>query len=118
MQMADSFIWGSLINLTNTCSFDDRRLLFDVRKDFLEFLELRHNDAPAIPLVGIEVEIVLMVILCRIEHIQCGDLGDDLTVKHFLIELVLVLLCDFILDRKSTRLNSSHEWISRMPSSA
>ena len=24
----------------------------------------------------------------------------------------------FILDRKSTRLNSSHEWISRMPSSA
>ena len=23
-----------------------------------------------------------------------------------------------ILDRKSTRLNSSHEWISRMPSSA
>ena len=25
---------------------------------------------------------------------------------------------DFTLDRKSTRLNSSHEWISRMPSSA
>ena len=24
----------------------------------------------------------------------------------------------FLLDRKSTRLNSSHEWISRMPSSA
>ena len=24
----------------------------------------------------------------------------------------------FYLDRKSTRLNSSHEWISRMPSSA
>ena len=27
-------------------------------------------------------------------------------------------LFDDILDRKSTRLNSSHEWISRMPSSA
>ena len=26
--------------------------------------------------------------------------------------------CDRDLDRKSTRLNSSHEWISRMPSSA
>ena len=26
--------------------------------------------------------------------------------------------CDNIGDRKSTRLNSSHEWISRMPSSA
>ena len=25
---------------------------------------------------------------------------------------------DELLDRKSTRLNSSHEWISRMPSSA
>ena len=25
---------------------------------------------------------------------------------------------DFMEDRKSTRLNSSHEWISRMPSSA
>ena len=25
---------------------------------------------------------------------------------------------DLLLDRKSTRLNSSHEWISRMPSSA
>ena len=25
---------------------------------------------------------------------------------------------DFLADRKSTRLNSSHEWISRMPSSA
>ena len=24
----------------------------------------------------------------------------------------------FVIDRKSTRLNSSHEWISRMPSSA
>ena len=26
--------------------------------------------------------------------------------------------CVIIKDRKSTRLNSSHEWISRMPSSA
>ena len=30
----------------------------------------------------------------------------------------LVLPEDGELDRKSTRLNSSHEWISRMPSSA
>ena len=36
--------------------------------------------------------------------------------------LIVVLWClygySFALDRKSTRLNSSHEWISRMPSSA
>ena len=25
---------------------------------------------------------------------------------------------EYVVDRKSTRLNSSHEWISRMPSSA
>ena len=29
-----------------------------------------------------------------------------------------VLFADTLVDRKSTRLNSSHEWISRMPSSA
>ena len=31
---------------------------------------------------------------------------------------VNTLLQTFAADRKSTRLNSSHEWISRMPSSA
>ena len=33
------------------------------------------------------------------------------------IVLLDVIMCLW-LDRKSTRLNSSHEWISRMPSSA
>ena len=32
--------------------------------------------------------------------------------------VALPLICYEIIDRKSTRLNSSHEWISRMPSSA
>ena len=35
--------------------------------------------------------------------------GDNVPVRHFGVVLP---------DRKSTRLNSSHEWISRMPSSA
>ena len=30
----------------------------------------------------------------------------------------LIVYCIIGIDRKSTRLNSSHEWISRMPSSA
>ena len=34
------------------------------------------------------------------------------------IALVKMIIAPVILDRKSTRLNSSHEWISRMPSSA
>ena len=40
--------------------------------------------------------------------------------EFFLPVIVLVLFMTVmpIIDRKSTRLNSSHEWISRMPSSA
>ena len=33
-------------------------------------------------------------------------------------EALLAALVEELSDRKSTRLNSSHEWISRMPSSA
>ena len=34
------------------------------------------------------------------------------------LALILLLSLELGQDRKSTRLNSSHEWISRMPSSA
>ena len=33
-------------------------------------------------------------------------------------QILIVLFCLFLVDRKSTRLNSSHERLSRMPSSA
>ena len=40
-------------------------------------------------------------------------------VKMELDDCAFPLLADVVMrDRKSTRLNSSHEWISRMPSSA
>ena len=45
----------------------------------------------------------------------CSDGG------HKTVGDICKALCagsDFVIDRKSTRLNSSHEWISRMPSSA
>ena len=38
--------------------------------------------------------------------------------KPGLINWMIGNACLAVLDRKSTRLNSSHEWISRMPSSA
>ena len=38
--------------------------------------------------------------------------------KYPKFEFMEVNLKDIEIDRKSTRLNSSHEWISRMPSSA
>ena len=35
------------------------------------------------------------------------------------ISTIILDICEYLMsDRKSTRLNSSHEWISRMPSSA
>ena len=36
----------------------------------------------------------------------------------WIINAYTLALAALLLDRKSTRLNSSHEWISRMPSSA
>ena len=38
--------------------------------------------------------------------------------RYTLGEETVLALAGVDLDRKSTRLNSSHEWISRMPSSA
>ena len=43
---------------------------------------------------------------------------DDLLVHTLRAALAQVPALDPATDRKSTRLNSSHEWISRMPSSA
>ena len=38
--------------------------------------------------------------------------------SFFIIIRQIGMKMQMVLDRKSTRLNSSHEWISRMPSSA
>ena len=44
---------------------------------------------------------------------------DDAAAYDLKNGTVLISTTDFFMpDRKSTRLNSSHEWISRMPSSA
>ena len=48
-----------------------------------------------------------------IGHLQMGDDEDDVVSQA---EAILKEINEG--DRKSTRLNSSHEWISRMPSSA
>ena len=45
-------------------------------------------------------------------------LGDELLRERAYRVAPLNLRLDPVRDRKSTRLNSSHEWISRMPSSA
>ena len=39
-------------------------------------------------------------------------------ITSYLIRVLPLTLIRKPIDRKSTRLNSSHEWISRMPSSA
>ena len=45
-------------------------------------------------------------------------LGDNRLGVHLLLEMFAIIIGTLVVDRKSTRLNSSHEWISRMPSSA
>ena len=48
-----------------------------------------------------------------------GRMATDALLLQWLIDLeIQVVEYPKVLDRKSTRLNSSHEWISRMPSSA
>ena len=50
---------------------------------------------------------------------QAGTPGaDTLLLRRTYPELVTSLILPFRRDRKSTRLNSSHEFVSRMPSSA
>ena len=53
--------------------------------------------------------------LLTLLNLLCGCLA----IVFLLTEgMVLVPTPEGTIDRKSTRLNSSHEWISRMPSSA
>jgi hypothetical protein len=47
-----------------------------------------------------------------------ANLPKDVAALQAIIALQNEKLSIFERDRKSTRLNSSHEWISRMPSSA
>jgi tRNA(Ile)-lysidine synthase len=44
--------------------------------------------------------------------------ADSVVLLHVLVELRSEMGCEVLVDRKSTRLNSSHRYISRMPSSA
>ena len=48
----------------------------------------------------------------ELKEIKGKRRGDDFVYRVFVTKE------GHIIDRKSTRLNSSHEWISRMPSSA
>ena len=52
---------------------------------------------------------------CLSGHLDCIMFANEMNRYHFLPKKMQY---DFFIDRKSTRLNSSHEWISRMPSSA
>ena len=51
-------------------------------------------------------------------HIITGINRDKTDRRNGIGKTSLIESVYFAVDRKSTRLNSSHEWISRMPSSA
>ena len=66
---------------------------------------------------------VLALFLWTSETMAAGpsvsiDLGADAPKQTAVVVQILMLLTVLSLDRKSTRLNSSHGGISRMPSSA
>ena len=67
-----------------------------------------------------DVQVFHLISRCVRRNHLCGTdrrAGRDYSHRKLWIRDRLELLAS-ILDRKSTRLNSSHEWISRMPSSA
>ena len=43
---------------------------------------------------------------------------NEIFAVAFNVLYFVIIIGTIFIDRKSTRLNSSHEWISRMPSSA
>ena len=67
------------------------------------------------------VELLLVVMLSAMVVMVFGNVVLRYGFNDSIIsseELSRFLFIWITLDRKSTRLNSSHEWISRMPSSA
>ena len=56
-------------------------------------------------------------VACLVLTVALLSVSPYLSFVAFIVAVGLALVCERQ-DRKSTRLNSSHEWISRMPSSA
>ena len=73
----------------------------------------RSDEAAAKELVNQTYPIVIRIVR---NHLPRRELEEDLAQEVFL--KIFSKLQQFRADRKSTRLNSSHEFVSRMPSSA
>ena len=64
---------------------------------------------------SLERNLLTPIPLCFVLGIICTRIHGGIKIPK---ELYLSIAIFLLIDRKSTRLNSSHEWISRMPSSA
>ena len=80
-----------------------------IRLDVLPSLALAHP--------GAERNLARAALLADDERALLDALADDLIGNDAAVPLDTLTAAP-VADRKSTRLNSSHEWISRMPSSA
>ena len=82
--------------------------LFVVMMLDVDFAELRQGILEYLPIGGV----IGLVLLCEMLMVVGGWTIDPGMIGKGSTPIVATA------DRKSTRLNSSHEWISRMPSSA
>ena len=65
------------------------------------------------------VQVLIAILLGILVGYFYPDLGKELKpLGDGFIALIKMMIAPVILDRKSTRLNSSHKTVSRMPSSA
>ena len=93
--------------------------------DWLAFFSGKRSVAIMTALVSIVTSVILLFvwpvifgILVALGNGIAGLSGIGAGIYAFLNRLLIPTGLHHALDRKSTRLNSSHEWISRMPSSA
>ena len=71
--------------------------------------------------LGIVVFLFLLAIfdlVVGVSNDAVNFMNSAIGAKAASFKTIIAIAAFGILDRKSTRLNSSHEWISRMPSSA
>ena len=101
--------------LKNNAQIEHFKACIDRSGNYPLFVQLAGDGHDPDPTLLVKIEDLLQLCSHRIDHFSSLGLP---SLIEILGELNLPSLTSMALDRKSTRLNSSHDVISRMPSSA